>query len=203
MLKNDYRELLQHEEDLLDIPLEDGRNGRDGRRELSADHQFAAEYMETTYAKSQEVNDRRMRKLWVRPEDPASTKFYACFSYPHVLSASSVLDSDEALEERLKVFDTKLFKSTEMTTQMGRWQANGERWHAVGEVAGSGRWLGCAELRALTRKQHYWRNSKRRANGSLAARPGSDGRGIFGLCENRQNSRKFWTESSKISTNFA
>ena len=165
--------------------------------------------METTYAKSQEVNDRRMRKLWVRPEDPASTKFYACFSYPHVLSASSVLDSDEALEERLKVFDTKLFKSTEMTTQMGRWQANGERWHAVGEVAGSGRWLGCAELRALTGKQHYWWNSKGEQTARWRHGPAATGAGFFDSAKTikirrktRQNSGEIWATSMKLSTHF-
>ena len=46
-------------------------------------------------------------------------------------------------------------------------------------VAESGRGNGRAELRALTRKQHCWRNSKSRANCPLAARRGSVGVGFL------------------------
>ena len=48
-------------------------------------------------------------------------------------------------------------------------------------VAGHGRGerVQRVQLRARAVKQHYWRNSKSRANGSLAGRPGSVGVGFL------------------------
>ena len=59
------------------------------------------------------------------------------------------------------------------------------------------------QLRARAVKQHYWRNSKSRANGSFAGRPGSVGVGFFlnsGKVGEWYESRKFW---SKLIENLA